>query len=91
MGKLHDKLKAIGYTGRHLELYLVRLLFCLFADDTSIFEKRIWSEYFELKTNEDGSDLAAHISQLFQVLNTAEDKRYKNLDEALAAFPYVNG
>ncbi len=91
MGKLHDKLKAIGYTGHHLELYLVRLLFCLFADDTSIFEKGILSEYLELKTNEDGSDLAAHISQLFQVLNTQEDKRYKNLDEALAAFPYING
>ena len=41
MGKLHDKLKAIGYTGHQLELYLVRLLFCLFADDTSIFEKGI--------------------------------------------------
>lgn len=91
MGKLHDKLKAIGYTGHHLELYLVRLLFCLFADDTSIFEKGILSEYLDLKTNEDGSDLAAHISQLFQVLNTEENKRYKNLDEALAAFPYVNG
>jgi N-6 DNA Methylase len=91
MGKLHDKLKAIGYTGHHLELYLVRLLFCLFADDTSIFEKGILSEYLELKTNEDGSDLAAHISQLFQVLNTEENKRFKNLDEALAAFPYING
>ena len=91
MGKLHDKLKAIGYDGHHLELYLVRLLFCLFADDTSIFEKGILSEYLELKTNEDGSDLAAHIGELFQVLNTPEDKRYKNLDEALVAFPYVNG
>lgn len=91
MGKLHDKLKGIGYDGHRLELYLVRLLFCLFADDTSIFEKGILNEYLELKTNEDGSDLAAHISQLFQVLNTPEDKRYKNLDEALAAFPYVNG
>ncbi|MBX2933851.1 MAG: class I SAM-dependent DNA methyltransferase [Ferruginibacter sp.] len=91
MGKLHDKLKAIGYTGHHLELYLVRLLFCLFADDTSIFEKGILCEYFELKTNEDGSDLAAHIAELFQVLNTEENKRFKNLDEALAAFPYVNG
>jgi hypothetical protein len=91
MGKLHDKLKAIGYIGHQLELYLVRLLFCLFADDTSIFEKGILQDYFEFKTNEDGSDLAAHISQLFQVLNTPEDKRFKNLDEALAAFPYVNG
>jgi hypothetical protein len=91
MGKLHDKLKAIGYTGHHLELYLVRLLFCLFADDTSIFEKGIFCDYLELKTNEDGSDLAAHIGQLFQVLNTEENKRFTNLDESLAAFPYVNG
>ncbi len=91
MGKLHDKLKAIGYDGHHLELYLVRLLFCLFADDTSIFERGILNDYLEFKTNEDGSDLAAHIAELFQVLNTPEDKRFKNLDEALAAFPYVNG
>lgn len=91
MGKLHDKLKAIGYDGHQLELYLVRLLFCLFADDTSIFEKGIFYEYIDLKTSADGSDLAAHISQLFQILNTPEEKRLRNLDEALAAFPYVNG
>jgi hypothetical protein len=91
MGKLHDKLKVIGYGGHELELYLVRLLFCLFADDTSIFEKGIFQDYIELKTNEDGSDLAAHIGQLFQILNTPESKRFTNLDEALMAFPYVNG
>jgi type I restriction-modification system DNA methylase subunit len=91
MGKLHDKLKAIGYEGHSLELYLVRLLFCLFADDTNIFEKGILHDYIDLRTSEDGSDLAAHIGQLFDVLNTAKDKRFKNLDESLAAFPYVNG
>ena len=91
MGKLHDKLKAIGYDGHHLELYLVRLLFCLFADDTSIFERDILHEYIELKTNEDGSDLALHISQLFTILNTPKDKRFKNIDESLDIFPYVNG
>lgn len=91
MGRLHDKLKAVGYTGHALELYLVRLLFCLFADDTNIWEKGIFHEYIELKTAEDGSDLARAIAELFQVLNTAEDKRLNNLDESLAAFPYVNG
>ena len=91
MGKLHDKLKDIGYDGHALEVYLVRLLFCLFADDTGIFEKGIFNEYLDLKTNKDGSDLAAQIAQLFQILNTPEDKRLKNLDESLAAFPYVNG
>lgn len=91
MGKLHDALKAVGYDGRPLEIYLVRLLFCLFAEDTSIFEKRLFQDYIENKTHQDGSDLAHHISSLFYVLNTPEDKRLKNLDEDLAAFPYING
>lgn len=91
MGRLHDKLKAIGYEGHHLEVYLVRLLFCLFADDTSIFERGIFYDYIDLKTNEDGSDLARAIAELFQVLNTPAGNRFKNLDESLAAFPYVNG
>lgn len=91
MGKLHDKLKEIGYEGHHLEVYLVRLLFCLFADDTGIFEKSTLLELIENKTNVDGTDLAPMIAQLFQVLNTPENTRLRVLDEALAAFPYVNG
>lgn len=91
MGKLHDVLKDVGYGGHALELYLVRLLFCLFAEDTTIFEKRLFQDYLESKTSEDGSDLALHISSLFYVLNTPAEKRLKNLDEHLAAFPYVNG
>jgi hypothetical protein len=91
MGRLHDKLKSIGYEGHQLELYLVRLVFMLFADDTNIWEKGIFFDYLDLHTKEDGSDLAAHISQLFEVLNTPKDKRLKNLDESLAAFPYING
>lgn len=91
MGKLHDKLKGIGYTGHNLEVYLVRLVFCLFADDTNIFERGIFNEYLDLKTAQDGSDLAAHLAQLFEVLNTPKENRLKNLDESLDAFPYVNG
>ncbi|MBL7974543.1 MAG: class I SAM-dependent DNA methyltransferase [Candidatus Kapabacteria bacterium] len=91
MGKLHDELKASGYDGHQLEVFLVRLLFCLFADDTSIFEKGIFYDYINTKTNEDGSDLGMHLAQLFQVLNQPESKRQKSLDEALAAFPYING
>ncbi|WP_149976023.1 DNA methyltransferase, partial [Microcystis aeruginosa] len=91
MGKLHDCLKEIGYMGHNLEVYLVRLLFCLFADDTGIFNKGIFWEYIDLHTKEDGSDLAMHIAYIFQVLNTPEDKRLKNLDENLTQFPYING
>jgi type I restriction-modification system DNA methylase subunit len=91
MGKLHDRLAEIGYTGPPLEVYLVRLLFCLFAEDTTIFEKQQFQEYLEQRTNPDGSDLAPKLQELFQVLNTPKEKRFKNLDEQLAAFPYVNG
>lgn len=91
MGKLHDRLKEIGYEGHPLEVYLVRVLFCLFAEDTTIFEKQQFQDYIEQRTSEDGSDLAAKLQELFQVLNTSLDKRFKNLDEQLLAFPYVNG
>lgn len=91
MGKLHDQLKEVGYTGSPLEAYLVRLLFILFADDTTIFQKGIFFDYLEQRTKEDGSDLAMHLDQLFQVLDIPEDKRLKTLDEQLNIFPYVNG
>ncbi len=91
MGRLHDSLEEIGYTGHDLERYLVRLLFCLFAEDTSIFEKDIFRQYIDLHTKSDGSDLAMHLSSIFNTLNTPKDKRLKNLDEALTQFPYANG
>lgn len=91
MGKLHDRLEEIGYTGHPLEVYLVRILFCLFAEDTTIFNKQQFQDYLEQRTNEDGSDLAAKLQELFQVLNTATEHRFKNLDEQLSDFPYVNG
>ena len=92
MGRLHDLLKASGYDGKPLEVLLVRLLFCLFAEDTGIFQPasafRMW---LEERTAPDGSDLGAQLAQLFQVLNTDEARRPKTLDEQLAAFPYING
>ena len=91
MGKLHDKLKVVGYDGHALEVYLVRLLFCLFAEDTGIFEKSLFHEYIDIHTKADGSDLAMHLAQIFQVLNTPTNKRLKNLDDSLKGFPYVNG
>lgn len=91
MGKLHDALESSGYEGHQLEVYLVRLLFCLFAEDTGIFERTQFQEYIDLNTKEDGSDLAMHLAQLFQILNTPKEKRLKTLDENLNTFPYVNG
>ena len=92
MGQLHDALKASGYVGHNLERFLVRLVFCLFADDTGIFNPRdIFSTLITERTNQDGSDVGQWVSQLFQVLNTPTDQRQQALDDDLGQFPYVNG
>ena len=92
MGRLHDALRESGYLGHDLEVFLVRVVFCLFADDTGIFEPRdIFGELLETRTREDGSDLGPCLARLFQVLNTPVDRRQAKLDEDLARFPYVNG
>lgn len=91
MGRLHDRLEEIGYKGHPLEVYLIRLLFCMFAEDTNIFEKQQFQAFIEKRTSEDGSDLAPRLQELFQVLNTPQAERFTNLDEDLAAFPYING
>ncbi|MGA2616619.1 MAG: DNA methyltransferase [Thermoguttaceae bacterium] len=91
MGDLHDALAAGGYRGHELERFLVRVLFCLFAEDTGIFEREAFRLYIEDRTKPDGSDLGPQLAHLFDVLNTPPEKRQKNLDESLAAFPYVNG
>lgn len=92
LAELHDALKDVGYEGHELEIYLVRILFCLFADDTGIFMPRsAFEDFLRVRTSEDGSDLAPRINQIFQTLNTPAEKRLKNLDEQIAAFPYVNG
>lgn len=91
LGRLHDQMKAVGYDGHPLEVYLVRLLFCLFSEDTGIFSLYQFQDYIEQRTNPDGTDLGDRLTTLFHVLNTPSTKRLKNLDEQLAAFPYVNG
>ena len=91
MGRLYDQLRESGYAQHDLELFLVRLLFCMFADDTGIFERDIFKQLIEQRTKEDGSDTGMWIAQLFDVLNTPIEKRQKSLDEDLAQFPYVNG
>jgi hypothetical protein len=91
MADLHDAVADGGYRADHLERLLVRLLFCLFGDDTGIFERGQFGRYIAERTREDGSDLGPQLAQLFEVLNTPQEQRSKHLDEDLAAFPYING
>jgi hypothetical protein len=90
VGALHDALAASGYTGHRLEVFLVRIVFCLFADDTGIFQPRDlmldWIEGIE-----DPAALGPALAQLFDVLNTPEEARQSTLPADLARFPFVNG
>jgi len=91
LANLHDALENTGFAGHELERLLVRILFCLFAEDTGIFDSPGCFMALIQRTREDGSDLGPQLAQLFQVLNTPDDKRWNNLDDDLAAFPFVNG
>jgi hypothetical protein len=92
MGDLHDEIKKTGYDGKDLENYLVRLLFCLFADNTGLFgENGAFLNYLHNHTKIDGSDLHCALIGLFDTLNTKPEKRLNTLPESLAKFPYING
>lgn len=91
MGRLHDELLKYGYKGHKLEVFLVRILFCLFADDTNIFPKSHFSFYLHERTLKDGSNLGERLSTIFQIMNSPDKKRMKNIDVDLGLFPYVDG
>jgi hypothetical protein len=90
LGELHDSLETSGYSGHRLERLLVRVLFCLFADDTGIFEPDSFKLLVE-ESYEDGSDLGPQLDRFFKVLDTPETSRGAKLPDALKALPYVNG
>ncbi|MEE3127544.1 MAG: DNA methyltransferase [Actinomycetota bacterium] len=89
MADLHDHLRATGYDGHPLRLFLTRLLFILFADDTEIWERGLFQYWLTNKTREDGSDLGSALVYLFQVLDT--EQRPDTMDEDLREFTYING
>lgn len=92
MAKLHDLLLKHGYNGHYLKVYLVRLLFLLFADDSEIFEKDIFRIYIT-ESKENGSDLSERLFKLFYVLDTSIEDREKMdlLSDELKKFAYING
>lgn len=91
LGSLYDSLRESGFDGHALKIFMVRILFCLFAEDTGVFNPRQMVLYLLNFTRDDGSDTEMHLQKLFQVFDTPYDKRSKALSEEQAAFPYVNG
>ena len=71
VGRLHDALADAGHRGHDLERFLVRIVFCMFADDTGVFEPRdIFLDLIEMRTGEDGADLGLWLAHWFEVLDT---------------------
>lgn len=90
LGDLHDELKKTGYSGHRLERFLVRVLFCLFAEDTDIFEWNSFTRFIQ-RARKDGTDLGPRLARLFQVLDQDLAARSSALDPEFAAFRYING
>lgn len=98
MGKLFDLIRVHNHLNtpediHALNVFLTRLLFCLFAEDTGIFPKKSqFTSAIKSMTSEDGSDLDQFLSDLFLVLNSPEGSEPRNrLPQHLTDFPYVNG
>lgn len=91
IAELHKVLDGDGYQGRDLEVFLTRLIFCFFGDDTGIFGENAQLHRLLAATQPDGSDLGTVLGKLFEVLNTPTDRRSKNLRPELASFAYING
>jgi hypothetical protein len=91
MGRLHDAVERDDYKGRDLELLLVRLLFCLFAEDTKIFSEKMFTQMVSKHITDDGKSLGQDIVHLFEVLNTEFEQRPTDMPKHLKLFPYVNG
>ena len=91
LGKLYEHLAADNYSDHQASILLTRLLFLLFGDDTSMWDRSLFAEMIDTRTQKDGSDLGAQLASLFTVLDTKEDKRSHLTDDLLKRFPYVNG
>jgi len=90
MANLYLELESHGFEGHETSIFLIRLLFLMFGDDTGMWERNLVKSLI-LKTKEDGSDIGKTFDNLFTVLNTAEKERDKKLDQHLMKCPYVNG
>lgn len=96
MAKLYDEISKTNATEtpeqvHNLNVFLSRLLFCFFAEDTDIFEKNLFTNSIDSHTQNDGSDVNSYLDTLFEVMNTDYKDRNRELPEYLKVFPYVNG
>ncbi|MFV0185892.1 N-6 DNA methylase [Empedobacter falsenii] len=95
LGELYDILVVdnpdwIAQGSHQLNIFLSRLLFCFFAEDTGIFDvKSIFTETLANNTKKDGSDVDLFLTTLFKKLNTPDNQG--SFEPHFDKFPYVNG
>ena len=90
MANLYLELESHGFEGHETSIFLIRILFLLFGDDTGMWKKNTFLKLV-MGTKEDGSDIGSKLDTLFDVLNSPIEKRPKNIAEEVKDFPYVNG
>ena len=91
IGRLHDALKEEGiYEEHELRLFITRLLFLFFADDSAVFQRNYLFQDF-LESCKEADMLGDKLNQLFEFLNTPDQKRSKTQSEKFKGFEYVNG
>lgn len=91
LADVFDAVVSTGYALSDTREWVTRVLFCLFADDASIWERRAFHTYLALHAAPDGHDLGDVIARVFRVLDTPDDLRPSSIDEDLAQFTYING
>lgn len=96
LAKLHDEIRAFNeFTSdsdlHDLNIFISRLLFCYFAEDTGIFKASLFTNSIKEYTLDDGSDLSAYLSQAFEIMDIPEKERPKDANALVSQFPYVNG
>ncbi|WP_122892830.1 class I SAM-dependent DNA methyltransferase [Arcobacter peruensis] len=94
MGKLYDEILENNHFETDEELhslnvFLTRLLFCYFAEDTGIYKDNLFTNSISSYTTKDGSDLNEFLEKVFDIFNLKS--RPDNTPQYLKDFPYVNG
>ena len=94
LAKLHDELRAYNEFRSNddlhdLNIFITRLLFCFFAEDTGIFEENLFTSSIQRYTKEDGSDLSDYLARTFNIMDVS--LRSRETLSIIKQFPYVNG
>lgn len=91
MGSLYEKLETAGMGEQESSIFLARMLFLMFGDDTGMWKRSLFHDFLAESTKPDGSDLRQRLLEAFETADTAEKHRRSDLPKALEGLPYING